>query len=94
MCGCGPNGRIALADIPAIAHEYRGNGRTQLEWFMERYKMKPGIVNDPNEWFLNPKDLINAIRRIVYLSVETVHLVCTLPYPFDNTGADHGAMEQ
>ena len=56
--------------------------------------MKPGIVNDPNEWFLNPKDLINAIRRIVYLSVETVHLVCTLPYPFDNTGADHGAMEQ
>ena len=38
-----------------------------------------GVVNDPNAWFADPRDLLAAIRRIVYMSVETARL----PEPFD-----------
>ena len=81
------NETISLAGIPSIAHEYQVNGRTPLEWFMDRYKIthdtKSGIVNDPNEWFENPEDLMGAIRRIVTVSVETMQIVNNLPDPFE-----------
>lgn len=77
------NDFISLAGVPAGAHEYRVNGRTPLEWFIDRYKVKQdkrsGIVNDPNGWFEDPRDLIPAVRRIVHLSVETVRIVDGLP---------------
>ena len=80
------NDHIRLAGIPAEAHEYQVNGRTPLEWFIDRYKItkdkNSGIVNDPNAWFDDPKDLITAIRRIVHLSVKTVEIVRGLPEPF------------
>ena len=80
------NETISLAGIPAIAHEYQVNGRTPLEWFIDRYRItldkKSGIVNDPNEWFENPEDLMGAIRRIVTVSVETMQIVNNLPDPF------------
>ena len=44
-----------------------------------------GIVNDPNAWFDDPRDLIAAIRRVVHLSVETVRIVGGLPEPFDDS---------
>ena len=81
------NETISLASIPAIAHEYQVNGRTPLEWFIDRYRItldkKSGIVNDPNQWFENPEDLISAIRRIVTVSVETMQIVNNLPDPFE-----------
>ena len=46
------NEHIQLADIPPEAHEYQVNGRTPMEWFIDRYQVKQprriGIVNDPN----------------------------------------------
>ena len=41
-------------------------------------------MNDPNGWFEDPRDLVNAIKRIVHLSVETARIVEGLPEPFDN----------
>ena len=80
------NEHIRLAGIPAEAHEYDVNGRTPLEWFIDRYRLtqdkESGIVNDPNGWFGDPKDLIAAIRRIVYVSLETACIVKGLPEPF------------
>ena len=77
------NDFISLAGVPAEAHKYEVNGRTPLEWFIDRYKVKQdkrsGIVNDPNGWFDDPRDLIPAIRRIVHVSVETVRIVRDLP---------------
>ena len=77
------NDFVSLAGVPAKAHEYQVNGRTPLEWFIDRYKVKQdkrsGIVNDPNGWFENPRDLIAAVRRIVHVSVETVRIVQGLP---------------
>ena len=80
------NDRLRLAGIPGEAHRYQVNGRTPLEWLIDQYRIskggKSGIVNDPNAWFDDPRDLIAAIRRVVHLSVETVRIVDGLPEPF------------
>ena len=77
------NEHIRFTGIPDEAHHYLVDGRTPLEWFINRYKIKhdeySGIVNDPNGWFENPRDLITAIERIVYVSVESTKIIKSLP---------------
>ena len=77
------NEHVQLSGIPEEAHRYVVNGRTPLEWFIDRYKIKQdresGIINDPNGWFENPRDLITAIERIIYVSVESARIIDTLP---------------
>ena len=77
------NEHVCLSGIPEEAHRYVVNGRTPLEWFIDRYKIKKdtnsGILNDPNGWFQNPRDLITAIERIVYVSVESTKIIENLP---------------
>ena len=79
------NEHVSLRGIPDLAHTYQVNGRTPLEWFIDRYRItqnkESGIVNDPNGWFDDPRDLIAAIRRIVHVSVETARIVTGLPEP-------------
>ena len=80
------NEHLRLKGIPPQAHEYRVNGRTPLEWFIDRYRIvrdnQSGIVNDPNGWFDDPRELIAAFRRIVHVSVETAAIVARLPSLF------------
>ena len=77
------NEHVRLAGIPAEAHRYVVNGRTPLEWYIDRYRIKKdkesGIVNDPNGWFADPRDLVAAIERIVYVSVESTRIIERLP---------------
>ena len=77
------NEHIQLSGIPEAAHRYVVNGRTPLEWFIDRYYLKQdtdsGIVNDPNGWFADPRDLVTAIERIVYVSVESTRIIERLP---------------
>ena len=77
------NEHICLSGIPEEAHRYVVNGRTPLEWFIDRYYIKKdtdsGIVNDPNGWFADPRDLVTAIERIVYVSVESAWIIEGLP---------------
>ena len=77
------NEHVHLTGIPAEAHRYVVNGRTPLEWFIDRYKIKQdresGIINDPNGWFENPRDLVTVIARIVYVSVESARIIEALP---------------
>ena len=77
------NEHVQLTGIPEEAHRYVVNGRTPLEWFIDRYKIKTdknsGIINDPNGWFENPRDLITAIERIVHVSVESTKIIENLP---------------
>ncbi len=79
------NEHIRLAGIPSEAHEYEVNGRTPLGWFIDRYHVRTdkrsGIVNDPNGWFDDPRDLLSAVRRIVCVSVRTVAIIRSLPNP-------------
>ena len=73
------NEHMRLPGIPEEGH----NGRIPLEWFIDRYKItrdkESGIVNDPNGWFENPQDLVTAIERIVYVSVESTRIIKGLP---------------
>lgn len=78
------NEQVMLTGIPEEAHGYVVNGRTPLEWFVNRYKIVPpeknnGILNDANCWFENPRDLVTAIERIVYVSVESTKIIKGLP---------------
>ena len=79
------NEHVSLRGIPASVHTYQVNGRSPLEWFIDRYGItknkESGIVNDPNGWFDDPSELIAAIRRIVHISVETARIVSALPEP-------------
>ena len=85
---------VRLAGIPPEAHEYVVNGRSPVEWFMDRYRVtrdkRSGILNDPNGWFEKPEDLVTAFRRIVHVSVETVKIVRGLPEPFPEPDGDRG----
>ena len=77
------NEHLRLSGIPQAAHRYVVNGRTPLEWFIDRYRIKrdkeSGILNDPNGWFEDPRDLVTAIGRIVHVSVESTRIIEGLP---------------
>ena len=77
------NDTTELRGIPSEAHRYEVNGRTPLDWLIDRYHIvqdrQSGIVNDPNAWFAKPEHLLAAIERVVHVSVETVRIVEGLP---------------
>ncbi|MDE0301014.1 MAG: DEAD/DEAH box helicase family protein [Candidatus Poribacteria bacterium] len=83
------NEHVSLSGIPEESHRYVVNGRTPLEWFIDNYRITrdgaSGIINDPNGWFEDPRDLVTAIERIVYVSVESTRIIEGLPS--DVTGA-------
>ena len=77
------NGHITLSGIPLETYEYIVNGKPALEWIMERYAVtidkNSGIKNNPNDWSENPRYILDLLKRIVRVSVETVKIVNALP---------------
>lgn len=80
------NNAITIEDIPAEAYEYVVNGKSAIEWIMERYAIttdkKSGIINDPNDWAREHNDekyIFNLLLRIINVSVQTVKIVKGLP---------------
>ena len=77
------NSKLKLAGIPLEAYDYIVNGKSALDWIMERYQFKKdkksGIINDPNEWSDDPRYIVDLVKRIVRVSVETVQIVESLP---------------
>jgi predicted helicase len=80
------NDLITLSGIPPEAHDYMLGSRSAIEWILERYQIKTdkpsGIVNDPNDWGLehgNPRYILDLLKSIVTVSVETVKIVSALP---------------
>ncbi|MGK2309305.1 type ISP restriction/modification enzyme [Cutibacterium sp. V970] len=80
------NGYLTLSDIPAAVHEYRLGSRSGLEWLIDRYQVKTdkasGIVNDPNDWCRehdDPRYIVDLIKRVTRVSVETMDIVRSLP---------------
>ena len=80
------NDQLHLAGIPAEAYQYVVNGKSALDWIMERYAVTThkdsGIVNDPNDWCKeigNERYIVDLVKRIVHLSVESVKIIDTLP---------------
>jgi helicase len=80
------NGHLTLKGIPEEAYEYQVNGRSALEWGIDRYQVKTDkkslITNDPNDYCRavdNPRYIVDLIKRLVTVSLETQKLVGTLP---------------
>lgn len=80
------NGHLTLKGIPEEANEYQVNGRSALEWVIDRYQVKTDkkslITNDPNDYCRavnNPRYIVDLIKRLVTVSLETQKLVGTLP---------------
>ena len=80
------NDNITLENIPPEAHDYIVNGKSALDWIIERYQIKTDkdskITNNPNDWSDNPHYLLDLIRKVVTVSVETVKIVQQLPELF------------
>lgn len=80
------NDGITISDVPAEAYEYVINGKSAIEWIMERYAVttdkKSGITNDPNDWAREHGDekyIFNLLLRIITLSLKTTAIVKSLP---------------
>ncbi len=78
------NDFIQIENVPLKAYDYILNGKSAIEWIMERYAISTdkasGIVNDPNQWSENPNYILELLLRIIQVSVDTVDLVSQLPH--------------
>ena len=80
------NGHITIHNIPAEAYDYVVNGKSAIEWVMERYAVTihkdSGIKNDPNLWSREqgrPRYILDLLLSIIHVSVETQRIVAELP---------------
>ena len=81
------NDHITLKGIPLEAYDYVVNGKSALDWVVERQCVKTdkdsGIVNDANAWAIetmkNPKYPLELFMRVITVSLETMKVVNGLP---------------
>lgn len=80
------NSRITLRGIPLEAYDYVVNGKSAIEWVMERYQVSTdkdsGIKDDPNDWCREHNDptyTLNLVKRVIRVSMETIAIVSALP---------------
>lgn len=80
------NNQITVENIPEKAYQYVVNGKSAIEWIMERYQVKTdkksGITNDPNDWAKEtgkPKYILDLLLSIINVSIQTVGIVESLP---------------
>jgi predicted helicase len=80
------NSRITLENIPPEAYDYIVNGKSAIEWIMERYAItthkESGIKNDPNDWAKElgkPRYILDLLHSVIAVSVRTIEIVKRLP---------------
>ncbi len=80
------NGKISITNIPLKAYEYVINGKSAIEWIIERYQVsthkESGIINNPNDWADEagkPRYILDLLLSIIHVSVQTVDIVNSLP---------------
>lgn len=81
------NNAITIREIPVEAYDYIVNGKSALEWVMERQGVSThkdsGIVNDANDWAIetmgDAKYPLELFLRVITVSFETMKIVRTLP---------------
>jgi predicted helicase len=77
---------ITIKNIPAKAYDYIVNGKSAIEWIMERYCVSidkaSGIKNDANDWAKEhnePRYILDLLLSVINVSVQTVDIVKSLP---------------
>ena len=80
------NGNITIENIPHKAYEYIVNGKSAIEWIVERYAVtqdkKSLIKNDANDWAREhhkPRYILDLLLSVINVSVQTVDIVNSLP---------------
>ena len=80
------NSHLTFMGIPLEAYEYVVNGKSAIEWIMERYEVKrdkdSGIANDPNDWakeHQKPRYILDLLKSVITVSIETMKIVNSLP---------------
>lgn len=80
------NGNITIVNIPEKAYEYIVNGKSAIEWIVERYCVsrdkKSLIMNDANDWgkeHHKPRYILDLLLSVINVSVQTVDIVKSLP---------------
>ncbi|MCU4398316.1 DEAD/DEAH box helicase [Acinetobacter junii] len=81
------NNSITIREIPLEAYDYVVNGKSALEWVMERQGVSThkdsGIVNDANDWAIetmgDAKYPLELFLRVITVSLETMKIVKNLP---------------
>ncbi|MBC6819643.1 endonuclease [Acinetobacter baumannii] len=81
------NNAITIREIPLEAYDYVVNGKSALEWVMERQGVsthkESGIVNDANDWAIetmgDAKYPLELFLRVITVSLETMKIVRSLP---------------
>lgn len=80
------NSKITISNIPLKAYGYVINGKSAIEWIMERYQVsihkESGIKNNPNDWAEevgNPRYILDLLLSVINVSVQTVDIVKELP---------------
>ena len=79
------NGHITIEDIPLKAYEYIVNGKSAIDWIMERYAVTidkaSQIKNDPNDWSREheqPRYILDLLLSVIILSCQTVDILDSL----------------
>jgi predicted helicase len=80
------NSHITIENIPPEVYEYAVNGRSPVEWIMERYRVSAdkdsGIKNDPNDWSRennNPRYILDLLLSAMTVSLRTREIIKGLP---------------
>ena len=80
------NEHINIQNIPSEAWEYVVNGKSALEWIVERYQdstdKDSDLRNDCNAWGIehgNPRYVLDLIESVIRVSVESVKIMKSLP---------------
>ncbi len=80
------NSSITISNIPLEAYDYVVNGKSAIEWIMERYQItthkESQITNDPNDWadeVGNPRYILDLLLSIINVSMQTREIVGKLP---------------
>ena len=81
------NDNISIQGIPLEAYEFKINGKTALNWVMDRQRVKTDkaseIVNDANDYanetMNNPAYPLELFQRVITVSLETMKIVKSLP---------------
>jgi predicted helicase len=80
------NSQITINNIPEKAYEYVVNGKSAIDWILERYQVKTdkksGITNNPKDWadeVGNPTYILDLLLSVINVSLQTLDIVNELP---------------
>ena len=76
------NHNITITKIPLEAYEYVVNGKSAIEWVMDRQRIATHkdsqITNNPNNWAIetmnNPKYPLDLLLKVITISLESVKI--------------------